>query len=141
MKLKISKVDIWQARIADRPGGLAKALATLARARANLQFVLARRTPESRRRAIVFAWPIRSTKQRRAARRAGFATARNLAGVRVEGTDKPGIGAKMTAALAAARINLRGFSAAAIGKRFVAYIAADSARDAAKVVAVLRKLR
>jgi predicted amino acid-binding ACT domain protein len=141
MKLKITKVDIWAAKIADRPGGLAKKLAALAAARANLQFVLARRTPESRGRAVVFVWPVRSAKQKRAARRAGFAKARGLAGVRVEGADRPGIGAKMTKALAAAGINLRGLSGAAIGKRFVAYVAADTAKDATKAAAVLRKLR
>jgi len=60
--------------------------------------------------------------------------------VRAEGTDKPGLGAKMTQALAEKGINLRGLSAAAIGKRFVAHIAVDKAADATKAVRVLKKL-
>ena len=43
-----------------------------------------------------------------------------------------GIGKAITKALAEAGINLRGLSAAAIGKRFVAHLALDTAEDAAK---------
>jgi len=64
----------------------------------------------------------------------------NRHSVRVEGHDRPGFRAKMTAALAAAGINLRGLSAAAIGKRFVACLALDSAEDAAKAIRTLKRL-
>ena len=140
MKLKVMKVNVWKAAVADRPGGLAKKLAALSAARANLQFVLARRT-ESGGRAVVFVWPLKGAKQARAGRAAGFAKTRDLFAVRVEGDDRPGLGAKMTQALAAKGINLRGFSAAALRKRFVAYVAADSAKDATRVAAALRKIR
>jgi hypothetical protein len=46
----------------------------------------------------------------------------------------------MAAALALAALNRRGFSAAAIGRAFVAHVALDSAADAAKAVRVLKKL-
>lgn len=140
MKLKITKVDMWKAAVPDRPGGLAKKLAALSAARANLQFVLARRR-ELRGKALVFVWPLSGAKQTRAARAAGFARTRDLFAVRVEGDDKRGLGAKMTQALATKGINLRGFCAAALGKRFVAYVAADTAKDASRVAAVLRKIR
>jgi hypothetical protein len=48
---------------------------------------------------------------------------------RVEGTDRPGLGARMTGAIADAGINLRGLSAAALGSRFAAYMAFDSPED------------
>ena len=52
--------------------------------------------------------------------------------MRIEGPDKPGLGAQLTCALAKAGINLRGLSAAAIGKRCVVYLALDTAADAAR---------
>jgi hypothetical protein len=42
--------------------------------------------------------------------------------------------------LAEKGLNLRGLSAAAIGKKFVAHIAVDSASDAAKAVRALKGL-
>jgi hypothetical protein len=46
----------------------------------------------------------------------------------------------MTQALAQAGINLRGLSAAAIGRRCVVHLALDSAADAAKATRVLKRL-
>jgi hypothetical protein len=51
------------------------------------------------------------------------------------------MGAKLTEALAKAGVNLRGLSAAAIGKRHVTHLALDTVKDAAKAAAVLKKLR
>ena len=48
--------------------------------------------------------------------------------------------AVLAGALAEAGINLRGLSAAAIGKRYVAQLALDTAQDVAKAAAVLKKL-
>jgi hypothetical protein len=45
----------------------------------------------------------------------------------------------MTKAIADAGINLRGLSAAALGRRSVSYLAFDSAADADNAVSVLRK--
>ena len=50
------------------------------------------------------------------------------------------MGAKLTRALAEAGINLRGVSAAALGKRYVTHLALDTASDAAKAAAALKKL-
>ena len=44
------------------------------------------------------------------------------------------------AALAAAKVNLRGMSAGAIGRKFVCYLAVDTAAQATKAAATLRKL-
>jgi hypothetical protein len=46
----------------------------------------------------------------------------------------------MTQAIAGAGINLRGLSAAAVGKRFVACLVLDTAADATKVARILSKL-
>jgi hypothetical protein len=45
----------------------------------------------------------------------------------------------MTEALAGAGINLRGISAAALGRRAVSYFAFDSASDADNAVRILKK--
>lgn len=140
MKLKVERVDTWVAGIADKPGALAAKLKTLADAGANLEFVIARRAPDKPGTAVVFATPIKGARQIRAAKKVGFRPAKSLHSVRAEGVDKPGEGASITGALAAAGINLRGLSAAAIGKRFVFHIAVDTTAAAAKAVKLLKKL-
>jgi hypothetical protein len=140
MKLNVSRTDTWAATIEDRPGGLADKLAALAEAGVNLEFLIARRAPEQRGSGVVFVTPLKGAKQIKAAQAAGFQKTESLHSLRVEGADKPGMGAKLTRALAEAGINLRGLSAAAIGKRYVTLLALDSAQDAAKAAAVLKKL-
>ncbi len=140
MKLKVSRTDTWASAVDDRAGGLADKLAALAAAGANLEFVIARRAPEQRGSGVVFVTPLKGAKQVKAAEAAGFAKTASLHSLRVEGVDKPGAGAKLTRALADAGINLRGFSAAALGKGYVTHVALDTAEDAAKAAAVLKKL-
>ena len=140
MKLKVSRTDTWAATIDDRPGGLADKLAALAAAGANLEFIIARRAPEQRGSGVVFVTQLKGAKQIKAAEAAGFQKTASLHSLRVEGADKPGMGAKLTGALAEAGINLRGLSAAALGNRSVTHLALDTAEDAAKVAPVLKKL-
>ena len=140
MKLKVSRTDTWAATIDDRPGGLADKLAALAAAGANLEFIIARRAPEQRGSGVVFVTQLKGAKQIKAAEAAGFQKTASLHSLRVEGADKPGMGAKLTGALAEAGINLRGLSAAALGNRSVTHLALDTAQDAARVATVLKKL-
>jgi hypothetical protein len=140
MKYNVSRTDVWAATIEDRPGGLADKLAALAEAGANLEFIISRRTPERAGQGVVFVTPIKGTKQVKAAQAAGFQKTKKLHSVRVEGPDKPGLGARMSRVLAETGLNLRGLSAAAFGRKFVAHLALDTPEDAAKVVGVVRKL-
>ncbi len=140
MALKVSRVDVWAAGLKDKPGRMADKLASLADAGANLQFVVARRAPDKPGTGVVFVTPLSGAKQIKAAKKAGFLKTKALNSVRVDGVDKPGIGAKVAQALADADINMRGFSAAAIGKKFICYIALDKAADATKTVRTLKKL-
>jgi len=139
MSYEISKVDVWAGSIEDRPGGLAEKLEALEEAGANLEFVIARRAPEEPGTGVVFLAPVRGAKQARAAKQAGLSKASSLCSVRLEGPDKPGLGARITRILAEAGINLRGLSAAALGRRCVVYFAFDSSNDAAKAVRILKK--
>jgi hypothetical protein len=138
--LNVARVDVWAASIEDRPGGLAEKLAALAEAGAHLEFVISRRAPDKPGSGVVFLTPLKGAAQIRAARKAGFEKTKSLHSVRIEGPDKPGLGAKITQALAEAGINLRGLSAAAIGKRCVAHIALDSSTDATKAARILKRL-
>ncbi|MGD0260430.1 MAG: amino acid-binding protein [Verrucomicrobiota bacterium] len=140
MKLNVSQTDTWATVIDDRPGGLADKLAALAAAGANLEFIIARRAPEQRGSGVLFVTPLKGAKQIKAAEAAGFQKTESLHSLRVEGSDKPGMGAKLTQALAEAGLNLRGLSAAALGKRYVTHLALDTAADAARAAAVLKKL-
>jgi hypothetical protein len=139
MAYSIRKVDVWAAEIDDRPGGLAGKLDALAKAGASLEFIIARRQPDKPGTGVVFLTPVKTAKQKRAASETGFNTTSSLQSVRVEGPDKPGLGTRMTRALADAGINLRGISAAALGRKSVSYFAFDSADDAANAIGILRK--
>jgi hypothetical protein len=140
MAFNAIRVDTWAASIEDQPGSLAAKLSVLADAGVNLEFVIARRTPEKPGKGVVFVIPIQGAAGSRAARRAGFAKTKSLHTVRIEGPDKPGQGAKIMTALAEKGLNLRGLSASAIGNKFVTYIATDSPADAAKTVRILKAL-
>jgi hypothetical protein len=139
MAYTVKKVDVWAGEIADRPGGLAATVSALSGAGANLEFIIARRSPDKPGTGVVFVTPIKGAKQKSAAQAAGLSTTDSLHSLRLEGPDRAGLGAKMTEALAAAGINLRGLSGAAIGRRAVSYLAFDSAEDAATAIGVLRK--
>jgi hypothetical protein len=140
MKLSVSRTDVWATTIDDRPGAVAEKLKALAAAGANLGFIIARRMPEQRGSGVLFVTPLKGAKQVKAAEATGFQRTESLHSLRAECSDKPGLGARMTKAIADAGINLRGLSAAAIGKRSVTYLAVDSMADASKVAAVLKKL-
>lgn len=138
MDVIVERVDVWAATIPDSPGGLAEVLATLRDAGADLQFVIARRSPESPGKGVVFVTPLQGDHEIRAAAQVGFNVTQRLHSVRIMGRDKPGIGAELTAKLAAAGINLRGLSACAVGTQFVAYVAVDTLDDANKAIGVLQ---
>jgi hypothetical protein len=139
MPLKATKAEIWVATIEDRAGGAAEKLDALAKGGANLEMLLARRT-EQPGQGVMFVTPVKGAKAVKAAQAAGFGKPENIHSVRIEGGDKPGLGAKIARALGDAGISFRGVSAVAIGRNFISYIACDSAEDAAKAVTVLKKV-
>ncbi len=124
--------------IEDQPGGLSKTLAALRDAGADLDFVVARRSPEKPGSGVVFVTPLRGDKEIAAAAEIGFNVTNSLHSIRAEGQNAPGVTAYLTDALAAAEINLRGLSAATIGTKFILYIALDTPQDADKAVKILQ---
>ena len=140
MALKVTKAEVWVATIEDRAGGAADKLEALSRAGANLEMLLARRT-EQPGQGVMFVTPVKGARVVKAAQEAGFGKPQNIHSVRIEGGDKAGQGAQIARALGNAGISFRGVSAVAIGRKFISYIACDSAEDAARAVATLKKLR
>ena len=138
MALKVSKADVWAATIDDRPGGAAEKLDALSRAGANLEMLLARRSEPGK--GVMFVTPLKG-KAAKAAQEAGMGQPQTIHSVRIEGGDKPGLGASIARALGQAGINFRGMSAIAIGKKFVSFVALDSAEDQARAIATLKKLK
>ena len=139
MSLTVERVDVWAATIEDQPGGLAEKLAPLAQAGADLEFAVARRAPDKPGAGVVFVTPLRGDAETAAAAKTGFAVADSLHSVRIEGDNKPGIGAQLTKKLADAGLNLRGLSAAVIGDRFIMYLALDTGDDAEKAMSLLQE--
>jgi hypothetical protein len=140
MALKATRNDVWIATIEDRAGGAAPVLESLAKAKVNLEMVFARRLPEQPGTGMLIVGPIKGKKAEKAALAAGVARTGAIHGVRVEGGDKPGLGAKIARTLGDAGISFRGLTAHAIGRKFVCHIALDSAEDAARAAALLKKL-
>jgi len=137
--LIVERVDVWAAKIEDKPGGLAKILTGLKDAGADLDFVIARRATEKPGTGVVFVTPLRGDREVAAASTLGFNVTSSLKSLRIEGENKPGVAAELTNRLADAGINLHGLSAAVIGTKFIIYISLDNAEDAAKAAKIIKK--
>ena len=140
MKMDVTRVDVWAASMKDRPGALAKKLDALAQAGADLEFVIARRAPDKPGTGVLFVTPIKGAGQIKAAKKAGFAKTKSLHALRVSSSNKTGLGARLTAELGDAGINLRGLSGAAIGTRAVLHLAFDSGADAGTASRLLKQM-
>ena len=141
MVLKATKADVWAVSIDDRAGGVAEKLEPLVEAGANFEMVFARRTPERPGKGMLIVTPVKGAKVSRAARDIGMGIPKSIHTVRIEGTDQPGLGARIARALGDAGVSFRGICGIAIGRKFVSYIACDRAQDQTKAIAALRKLK
>ncbi len=140
MDLLVEREDVWAASVDDKPGALAAKLSALNDAGADLGFIIVRRAPEKPGTGVAFVTPLRGDREVRAATAAGFAVTSSLHSVRVEGADEPGVAATLAKAIGDAGINVRGFSGAVLGTRFVAHVGVDSAEDQEAVVKLLSDL-
>jgi hypothetical protein len=138
MPYTISKVDVWTRAIDDTAGSLAAVLEPLAAAGVDLSFLIARRRTLVPGKGVVFLGGISGAKGTKAAAAAGLNKATDIAGLRVEGANKPGDCHRVTRILAEAGINLRGVTASVIGRKYVLILALDNADDATKATKLLR---
>lgn len=135
----VERVDVWSASMADKPGGLSAVLDGLHEAGADLDFIIARRAPEKPGTGVVFLTPIRGDREVRAASTLGFNISSSIAAVRVETDNEPGAAARLADLIAEEAINIRGFSGAVIGRRFIAYIGFDTISDANRAVDLIEE--
>ena len=138
MPLKVTKAEVWAATIDDRAGGAADQLDKLSKAGANLEMLLARRSEPGK--GVMFVTPLKG-KAAKAAQESGMGQPQTIYSLRIEGGDKPGLGSKIARTLGDAGINFRGMSAIAMGKKFVSFVALDSAEDQAKAMSALKKMK
>jgi hypothetical protein len=138
MNLIVERVDVWAGAIKDEPGGLANILSGLTDVGADLDFIIARRAPEKSGTGVVFVTPLRGDSEVAAADILGFNVTSSIKSLRVEGNNKPGVASELTKKIAAAGINLHGFSAAVIGARFIIYISFDTAEEAERAADILK---
>lgn len=139
MDMLVDRVDVWTASIADKPGGLSRTLKGVYEAGADLDFVVARRAPDTPGTGAVFLTPIRGDREVEAASTLGFNLASSVDSVRVEGDNLPGAAVNIADVIANADINIRSFSAAVMGPRYIAYIGFDSSSDADRAAKVLQE--
>ena len=138
MPYTVKKVEVWAADILNRPGTLARVLEGLTQAGAELEFLVARRMTENTSR--VFVAPLKGRKQKQAAGDVGLVPAAGMHSIRVDGPDRAGLGADISRCLAATDINIRGASAAKIGRQAVFYAAFKTDEEAKAAAKALRKL-
>jgi len=138
MAYTIKKVEVWACDTLNKPGMLARVLEALTEAGAQLEFLIGRRITETTSR--IYVAPLRTKKQKQAAADVGLVPAAGMNAVRLEGPDRRGLGAEIARAVAAAGINIRGISAAALARRAVFYLAFAEPAEAARAAAILRKL-
>ena len=139
MAIEITEVEVWAGDIVDRAGGLAEKLEAVSKAGADLEFVIARRQPDKPGTGVVFLAPLEGAGQVRAAKDAGLSPAETMHSLRVEAADRPGLGARITRAVADAGVNMRGLSACAFGRQCIMYLAFDSDADCKKASQALKK--
>jgi len=137
MAYEITKEDVWVGEIEDRAGALAEMQEAVSRVGVNLEFMIARRAPDKPGKGVVFMAPMRGEESVRAALQAGLSQWTSASVLRIEGLDRPGLGAIITSTVANEGINMRGASGAKLGERSVFYLAFDSAGDADKASAAL----
>lgn len=139
MEQIVERVDVWSASMTDKPGGLSNILKCLDEVGVDLDFIVARRAPEDPGKGIVFISPLQGDREVRAASTLGFAISGSIAALRVQGENEPGAAARLTDLIADADINMRGFSGAVVGGRYIAYIGFDSPGDANRAARIIQE--
>jgi hypothetical protein len=138
MAITVSKVDVWAADIPDQPGALDHVLQALGNAGANIECLIGRRRHDLPGTGQVFVSPVKGKKVQLAARSVGLSPAVDMVTLRIESPNKPGVGHKIMAAIAAAGVNVRGVSVVGMGNKSVAYIGLDANSDVNAAIKVIK---
>jgi len=140
MGVRVKQVTLWRSEVANRPGALAGMLGPLAEAGANLKVVMGYRMPGEENRAAVEVYPVSGRKVTAAARSVGLSDS-GIPALLVDGDDRAGLGAAIARGVAEAGINMIFLMAQVIGRRYSAIIGFESAADAKKAAALVKKAK
>jgi hypothetical protein len=103
MAISVKSITLWRKELQDRPGGLADSLEPLAGV--GLKVVMAYRYPGEPGKAALELYPISGKRTTAAAEGNGLRPAA-IPALLVEGDDAPGLGYRMSRAVADAGINM-----------------------------------
>ncbi len=137
MAYQITPVDVWVGQIEDRPGGLADKLEAIAEAGDNLEFMVALRNMNMPETGVLLLSPLHGESEERAAQRGGLTKWTTAHSLKIEGPDRPGLGATITRAVADAGISMRGAAAARNGNHVIFHLAFDGESDADRAAEAL----
>jgi hypothetical protein len=140
MGFKLERVHVWSGEVVDQAGGMAKKLAPLAEAGANLEFISTRRQADRPGTGVILIAPVTGAAQVRAARAVGLGEDQLAVVLRVEGDNEAGLGFKLTQQWATAGINLQALTMAVLGNRFIGFASFDTVADANKAAQILADL-
>ena len=138
MPVTVKKATLWRSEVSNQPGTLAKTLAPLANAGADLQVVVGYRMPGDESKSVIEVYPVTGSKATSGARNAGL-NASQIPSLLVEGDNKPGLGHSITQAIGDAGVNMSFLIAQVVGRRYSAIIGFESEDDAKKATALIKK--
>lgn len=140
MKVTTTPVEVWSTEIDDQPGGLARALRAITEFGANLDYVAAERQPDGSRKGVLHVASSDRYLYLDRVADVGLKRVSDCALLKIEGSDEPGAGARITRAMAEAGVSLRGFAGTVAGHHFVCYAEFDNIVDRTKADAALKAL-
>jgi len=135
---EITRVDVWVGQIEDQPGAICEKLGGVMRAGADLDFMVARPLAEEPGKSVLFIAPLHGPEQEQAAKEVGLRKSRTQI-LRVEGPDRPGLGAGLTCTLAGTGINICGLTASVMCERCLFYLRFYSDDDLIRAAQILTR--
>ena len=138
MPLTVKNITLWRKEVANEPGIMASTLEPFAKGGADLQVVMGYRFPGNEAKAAIEVYPVTGRTLTKAAQAAGL-EASSIPTLLVEGDNKPGLGHAIADAIAGAGINLAFLVAQVIGRRYSAVVGFETAEDAKKAAALIKK--
>ena len=137
MAVSVKKVTLWRTEVENKPGTLAKILAPLAEAGADLQVVMGYHH-QAGDMAVIEVCPVSGRKTTAAADRAGLKAAA-VPTLLVHGDDKAGLGSAIAQAIAEAGINVAFLVAQVVDARFSAVMGFEDEVASTQATALIKK--
>jgi hypothetical protein len=138
MAVTVRRVTLWRREVDNRPGALARILEPLAEAATDLQVAMGYRIPGQESRAVLELAPVTGRGAVAAAEDSGLSRS-DIPTLVVEGDNAPGMGLRQSQVLAEAGVNIAFLIAQVVGRRFSAVFGFESADDAARAQALLKR--